>query len=68
VATALGAKIKADEHLLQFTQIPLRGEEAEISVQTTTSEKEIAEKVCSKFKSNDVFCRHDYFLKPVPLL
>jgi len=41
-------KNKADEHLLQFTQIPqslgASGEEEEISVQTTTSQKGVVEK------------------------
>jgi len=45
----LGAKNKADEHLLQFTQIMQSlgpsVDEVEISVQTTTSEKEVAEKI-----------------------
>jgi len=45
----LDTKKKADKHLLQFTQMPQSllgpsGEEAEISVQTITSEKGVAEK------------------------
>jgi len=48
VATPLCAKNKADEYLLQFTQIPQSlwpsGEKAEISVQATTSKTGVAEK------------------------
>jgi len=52
-AEVLGAKNKADEYnMLQFTQIPQllgpNGEEAEMSMQTTTSEKGVAEKSLQK--------------------
>jgi len=55
----LGAKNKENEHLLQFTQKPQSvgpsGVEAEVSECKQPHQKKFAEKVCSKFKSDNVF-------------